>query len=217
MVTAFKITHTRQLTLIATALFIYAASFSQKKPIYPDSLTIYKKADDLQFANYTPKSGKKGKDVSQLAELITMGGLSRNGKDGRDGANLTIRVSAVQLFEQKYLQLRILDSATSLTDTLYVNPYKGQVKIIADGSDGGREGTSDKGHKGEQGRAGKGGNIEIILDSSAAAFIRCRCLLFSNKDGAGSNVDKYTTDEILLANGQLLRPYDKPVKWTVQE
>lgn len=215
MATAFKIPHARRLSLIATALFIYAASFSQKKPIYPDSLTLYKKADDLQFANYTPKSGRKGKDVSQLAELITMGGLSRDGKDGRNGTNLTVRVSAVQLFGQQYLQLRILDSATRLTDTIYVNPYKGQVKIIADGSDGGGEGTSEKGHKGEQGRSGKGGTIEVILDSTAAAFIRCRCLLFSNKDGAGSNADKYANDEIMLANGQVIRPYDKPVKWTV--
>jgi len=215
MAILFKSTHARRLALIALTLLIYVSSFGQKKPIYPDSLTLYKKADDLQFAIYTPKNGKKGKNVSQFAELITMGGLSRNGKDGRDAPNLTVMVSAVQLFEQKYLQLRILNVTTNLTDTLYVNPYKGQVKIIADGSDGGEEGISDKGHKGEQGQAGKGGTIEVILDSSAAAFIRCRCLLFSNKEGAGSNVDKYAADEILLANGQLLRPYDKPVKWTV--
>ena len=198
-----------------SVLFIGITAFSQKKTVYPDSLTLYKKANDFQFINYTPKKGKDGKDVGLLVEAISMGALNRNGRDGKDGPDLKIRISKVVLFEQEYLQLRILSSITNLTDTFYVNPYKGQIKIVADGSDGGAEGVSEKGHKGNKGKAGKGGSIEVMPDSSAAGFIRCRCLLFSNKNGAGDKTVAYESDEILLANGQLLRPFDKPVKWTI--
>jgi hypothetical protein len=196
-------------------LFVSITAFSQKKPIYPDSLTLYKKANDLQFANYTPKNGRDGKDVGVLLEAVSLGSLNRNGKDGKNGPDLKVMISKVALFEQQYLQLSVLNPVTNLPDTFYVNPYKGQIKIITDGSDGGTEGTSEKGHKGEKGKAGKGGAIEVILDSSAAGFIRCRCLLFSNKEGTGSNTVQYESDEIMLANGQVLRPYDTPVKWTV--
>ncbi len=198
-----------------SVLFGSSVAFSQKKPIYPDSLTLYQKANAFQAINYTPKNGKAGKDVGFLVEAISLGALNKNGKDGQDGPQLKVMVSKVALFEQQYLQLSILNPANNLTDTFYVNPDKGQIKIIADGSDGGTEGESEKGHKGAKGKAGKGGTIEVMLDSSAAGFIRHRCLLFSNKEGAGSNTVQYESDEILLTNGQLLRPYDTPVKWTI--
>jgi hypothetical protein len=215
MISAFKRGLIWQLTFIVTAMLISAAAFSQKKPIYPDSLTLYKKANAFQFINYTPKNGKDGKDVGLLVEAISLGALNRNGKDGKDGPELKVMVSKIELFEQQYLQLRILNPATNLTDTFYVNPKTGQIKIVADGSDGGTEGESEKGHKGEKGKAGKGGTIEVMLDSSAAGFVRCRCLLFSNKEGAGSNTVPHESDEIMLANGQLLRPFDTPVKWAI--
>jgi hypothetical protein len=196
-------------------LFANIAAFSQKKPIYPDSLTLYQKANAFQFVNYTPKNGKDGKDVGLLVEAVSLGALNKNGKDGKDGPALKIMTGKIALFEQQYLQLIILNPLTNLADTFYVNPYKGQIKIVADGSDGGTEGKSEKGHKGEKGKAGKGGTIEVMLDSSAAGFIRCRCLLFSNKKGAGSNTIQSESDEIMLANGQVLRPFDPPVKWTI--
>lgn len=205
---------------VLTALFIliHLSAFSQKKAkvIYPDSLTLYKKANDLQFANYIPKNGKDGKDnISLLLEILSLGSLSSDGKNGKAGPNLKVMVSRVQLFNEAYLALRILKPKTHLTDTFYVNPYKGQIKILADGSDGGMGGESDNGSKGQQGKAGKGGSIEVILDSSAAEFIRCHCLLFSNKDGQGSDSVYDKTDEVLLKNGELLRPNDTQVKWTI--
>lgn len=184
-----------------------------EKDLVKDSVALLAKADSVQLANYTPKPGKNGKDVDFLFELLSLGALNRNGKDGSNGPELTVQVRAVHLFGLQLLQVSIPVPGSSNTDQFYVNPAKGQLKIFADGSDGGKPGISSKGFRGEAGRAGKGGSITVLLDSNAAAFMRCRCLVFSNNEGNGSNSTKRPEDELLLSNGQLLQPYNNAVIW----
>lgn len=178
-----------------------------------DSAALFAIAGDVQLANYTPKPGKDGKDVVFLFELLSLGTLNRNGKDGRNGPELTVQVRAMPLFGRQLLQISIPVPDGSHTDQFYVDPAKGQLKIFADGSDGGKAGVNAKGFKGTDGRAGKGGSITVLLDSSAAAFMRCTCLVFTNNEGKGSNSTKRPEDELLLGNGQLLQPLNKSVVW----
>lgn len=190
---------------------------AQGRYLFSDSAAFFKKVNDVQIVDYTPKNGKDGKDVDFMVELITLGVLNKNGKKGNDGPDLKVMVATTKLYNRQLLLLTILNPGTQLTDSFYVNPEKGQIKIIADGANGGAGGRSSKGVEGDKGKAGKGGSIEVILDSTAAGFARCSCLLFSNKDGKGIDAKETDKDELLLYNGQLLRPFDKPVKWTVKQ
>lgn len=197
--------------LLPFALQAQTASYTP-----PDSVAFFAKANSVQFADYTPKPGKAGKDVSLVIEIATLGALSKQGKNGNDGPAITVYVKVLNINDQQLLLVSIPNPVTGLTDSFFVDPRKGQLKIIADGANGGAGGTSEKGFKGETGKAGKGGSIEVLLDSNAIAFTRCKCLLFSNKDGTGRDQPK-DTNEVLLASGELLRPYDKPVVWKLMK
>ena len=180
-----------------------------------DSASFLRKVNDVQIANYTPKNGKEGKDVDFVVELLSLGTLNRQGRNGKDGPDLKVMISLANIYHTPVLLVTIPNPYTLQADSFYVNPQKGQIKIIADGSNGGKGGRSSKGFEGDDGNAGKGGSIEMILDSAAAGFARYRCFIFSNKDGVGENNKEPQPKEVLLPDGHLWVPYNKPIKWTI--
>lgn len=183
------------------------------KILLQDSVALFEKTNSVQIANYTPKPGSEGRNVSFLIELLSLGRLNRTGGDGSNGPDLTVQLKTVHLYGQQLIKLMITSTDSIRKGLFYINPVKGQLKIITDGSDGGQGGVSAKGNRGDPGRGGRGGHITILVDSNAAAYIRCTCLVFSNNDGNGRDKTSNPEDELLLSNGQLLQPFNKTPVW----
>ena len=51
----------------------------------------------------------------------------------------------------------------------------------------GKRSATDGGDGGNGGKGGVGGIINVTIDSSALAFVNCKCILYSNRGGQGGD------------------------------
>jgi len=156
---------------------------------------------DVLIVSYKPQPAKKGKDGDNRfgMRLFRMAKSGKDAKDGENGVDLKIKIYALPEGNATRLKLFCFVNNT-LRDSFLIHPATQQIKFLADGGDGGKGGSGESGlpqegnkgptgggDGGRGGKGGSGGSIEVYFDSSAIAFTKCKCLLYSNEGGEGGD------------------------------
>jgi hypothetical protein len=189
-----------------------------KKGLGQNTNDLYQNVNTIQILNYKPekaKNGKDGKDRIFVLQIFKGPKAGKDGKDGKKGEDLNIFISKKMIADLFILKVEIhFVNQAGRIDSVFVNPRYGQLKIIADGGDGGTGGKAETGGvHGTGGKAGKGGNIIVHFDSATQYFFNNKCLIFSNKNGeAGYNGDGYTKNNIVTKNESKIEYFDADEK-----
>ena len=161
----------------------------------------FAKVNMYQGAIYTPPQARDGKngDARFTIVLIRSAKHGKDGRNGKPGPELNVKISALLSGDSTILKLTVVDKSNGkIADDYFVNPRYGAIMVEANGGKGGNGGkgedglpkdgkrsATDGGNGGNGGQGGAGGIINVTIDSSALAFVNCKCILYANRGGEG--------------------------------
>lgn len=179
--------------------------FSQGPTPPPASDLNYSKVNQTRGAVFTPKRAKDGHDrMGFMNQLFRLPQNGTNGKNGRPGPHLNVRISSILVQDSSLLKIVIsVIGGGKAATTYFVNPRYGRLVIWANGGEGGWGGEGDEGHDADEkhspgdggsggngGDGGIGGSINVSFDSSAIEFVHCKCITYFNNGGLGGQGGK---------------------------